>query len=174
MPGTSLSTIGGSRVDYSKGYGINSSPKLALLYKVSPFAIQLNHGHGYRSPSIKELCMDWNHPGMFWIYGSKQLKPESDHYLSSTTEYTYSQSYVALSGHHDFFANKIEGTWSEDQEEFHYRNVSKPIFAGVQVQICIRPFINLPLQIYLASHYLYPFFHDGVRLTFQTPISGIG
>ena len=174
IPGTSLSMISGLRVDYNKGYGINLSPKLALLYKVSPFTIRLNYGRGYRSPSIKELYMDWDHLGMFWIYGNKQLKPESNHYLSLTTEYTHPQLYVMLSGYYNFFTNKIEGIWSEDQKELHYRNISKSTLAGVQIQMRIRPLISLPLQIHLASHYLHPFFHDGVRLTSQAPISGTG
>lgn len=96
-----------------------------VMYKIFPFTVRFNYARGYRSPSIKELYMNWDHLGMFWIYGNSKLKPETNNYISLSGEYVNSWININANVYSNWFRNKIEGMWSNDQTELHYINIGK-------------------------------------------------
>ncbi len=165
-----INVIGGVRVDYHERYGWNASPKLSLMYKVFPVTLRLNYAKGFRSPTLKELYMNWDHLGMFWIYGNENLKPETNNYVSLSGEYVSSWLYATLTGYGNWFHNKIEGVWSNNQTEYHYVNIGKTTLAGVEATAKIKIVRNLFLHG--AFNYLYSKDNSGVKLSTACPLSG--
>ncbi len=165
-----LNLIGGVRVDYHEKYSWNVSPKLSLLYRMFPFTLRLNYASGYRSPSLKELYMDWDHLGMFRIYGNENLKPETNHYVSLSGEYVSSHLYATLTGYGNKFSEKIEGIWSNNQTEYRYTNIGNTTLAGIEATARVK--IVRGLFFNGMFNYLYSKNEEGVRLTTASPLSG--
>ena len=166
-----FSVVAGLRCDYHEKYGANVTPKASVMYKVFPFTVRFNYARGYRSPSIKELYMNWDHLGMFWIYGNSKLKPETNNYISLSGEYVNSWININTNIYSNWFRNKIEGMWSNDQTELHYTNVGKSHLAGVETMCKVQ--INRHINVHGAYNYLYTSKDaDGVRLSSSSPHSG--
>lgn len=166
-----FSVVAGLRCDYHEKYGVNFTPKASLMYKVFPFTLRFNYARGYRSPGIKELYMDWDHLGMFWIYGNSKLKPEINNYLSFSGEYVNRWIHIHVNVYGNWFRNKIEGMWSDDQTELHYVNVGKSHLAGLETLCKVQ--INRHIHLHGAYNYLYTSKDaDGVRLSSSSPHSG--
>lgn len=166
-----LGIVAGIRGDYHSTYGFNIAPKLAAIYKLLPVTFRLNYGAGYRSPNMKELYMNWDHFGMFMIYGNSALKPERNHYFSLSSEYASKHFYALVSGYVNAFVNKIEGIWSNNQKERHYNNIASAQLMGVQAQMRINPFVE-GLQLHMSCNYLHPNSTNGSRLNAQSTLSG--
>lgn len=166
-----FSLIAGVRGDYHVEYGMNVTPKVSFMYKVFPFTVRLNYARGYRSPTIKELYMNWDHLGMFWIYGNSKLKPETNNYISLSGEYVNSWINISANVYSNWFRNKIEGMWTNEQKELHYVNVGKSRLTGVEALCKIR--IDRHLNLHGAYNYLYTGKDvGGVRLSSSSPHSG--
>ena len=177
-----FSVIAGLRGDYHEKYGTNITPKVSFMYKPMPFTVRLNYARGYRSPTIKELYMNWDHLGMFQIIGNSELDPESNHYVSLSGEYANSWLSVNLNVYSNWFKNKIEGLWKEGEyvdnngatikrDELHYINVGKSHLAGAEAMCKVRVMRNL----YLHGTYNYLYVsknEDGTRLSASSPHSG--
>lgn len=166
-----IGLVSGLRADYHATYGFNLSPKLSAIYKLPPITFRLNYGAGYRSPSIKELYMNWDHFGMFMIYGNTDLKPERNHHLSLSTEYISKRFYAILSGYINAFSNKIEGIWGKNQKERRYHNIRSTELMGLQAQVRFNPFIE-GLQLHASANYLHPSEVNGTQLNSQSKFSG--
>lgn len=158
-----VSLTGGLRTDFNKIFGTYFTPKLSLLYKPLPFTLRLNYAHGYRVPDLKDLYMNWDHLGMFRIFGNKDLKPESNHYFSVATEYINTVFYANVMVYANQFQNKIEGEWRKNQTELHYINKKADILAGINLNMRIKPAKNL--FVHTAVNYLHPPKEKGIRLT---------
>lgn len=166
-----IGLVTGLRADYHSTYGFNLAPKLSAIYKLPPVTFRLNYGAGYRSPSIKELYMNWDHFGMFMIYGNTDLKPERNHYVSLSSEYVSKRFYAILSGYINAFTNKIEGVWANDQKERRYYNIHSTELMGLQAQVRFNPFIE-GLQLHASANYLHPSEVNGTQLNSQSRFSG--
>ncbi len=166
------STVIGVRADVHKEYGANFTPKVSIMYKNFPFTLRFNYARGYRSPTLKELYMDWDHLGMFWIYGNSELQPETNNYISLSAEYVNSWININLNGYSNWFRNKIEGIWSADQTEYHYVNADKSHLAGFELMA------KLKLQKHVNVHGTYNYLYtrtesEGVyHLSTSAPHSG--
>ena len=166
-----LSLIAGVRGDYHEEYGLHVTPKFSFMYKIFPFTVRLNYARGYRSPTIKELYMNWDHLGMFWIYGNSELKPETNNYVSLSGEYVNSWININVNVYGNWFRNKIEGMWKEDQTELHYVNVGKSHLMGAETMCKVK--INKYINLHGAYNYLYTGKDEnGVRLNSSSPHSG--
>lgn len=166
-----FSAIAGIRADYHQEYGLNVTPKISFMYKPFPFTLRLNYARGYRSPTLKELFMDWDHLGMFWIYGNPDLKPETNNYISLSGEYINNWLNVTANLYGNWFRNKIEGEWTNDQTELHYVNVGHSRLMGAEVVGKIR--FNNHFSMHGAYNYLYTAKDkQGVRLSSSSPHSG--
>lgn len=166
-----LSTTIGLRADYRQDFGFSVTPKASLMYKPGPVTLRLNYANGYRSPSLKELYMDWDHLGMFWIYGNPDLKPETNHYLSFSTEYSNSFMNLSANVYANWFKDKIEGVWSKNQTEYRYTNIGKSSIYGLEVLGKFR--VCDYLNVYGAYNFIHvPKNSEGVQLTSSSPHSG--
>lgn len=174
------SFVGGLRADYHKEYEWNVTPKVSAMYKLKYFTFRGNYARGYRSPTLKELYMNWNHLGMFQIIGNENLKPESNNYLSFSGEFSNKHFNVNANMYGNWFRNKIEGVWyqldpDEVEEgandlEYRYTNVNRSYLMGVEAMAKIKvcKYVNL----HGTYNYLYTSKTDGVRLTSTSPHSG--
>ena len=177
-----FSVIAGIRGDYHQEYGFNVTPKVSLMMKKLPFTVRLNYARGYRSPTIKELYMNWDHLGMFQIIGNSDLKPETNNYISLSGEYANSWLSINANVYGNWFHNKIEGLWKDGEyqneqgqtikrDELHYVNVGKSHLAGAEVMGKVKILRNLFLHG--TYNYLYTSKDDkGVRLNSASPHSG--
>jgi outer membrane receptor for ferrienterochelin and colicins len=127
-----LNTILGIRIDEHKEYSLNISPKASIKYDLDPITLRLNYAAGYRSPTLKELYMNWDHQGMFQIVGSTDLLPETNNYLSLSAEYVSSILYLTATGYSNWFNNKIDGIWENNETIYQYGNIGRTTLAGVE------------------------------------------
>lgn len=100
--------------DYYEKYGINFIFKVFVMYKIFLFIVCFNYVCGYCLFSIKELYMNWDYLGMFWIYGNSKLKFEINNYIFFLGEYVNSWININVNVYSNWFWNKIEGMWSND------------------------------------------------------------
>ena len=131
-----LSVIGGLRMDYHSAFGGHVSPKFSLMYKWIPITLRANYANGFRSPTLKELYMDWDMLGMFYIKGNESLVPETNNYISFSGEYTRSSFNASMNFYQNWFKNKIGGYWSMDEfgkQIYNYTNLDNSHMRGLEV-----------------------------------------
>ncbi len=171
-----FSVVVGLRADYHKEYELNVTPKISLMYK--PYAVRvpirwrLNYAMGFRSPTLKELYMNWDHLGMFWMYGNADLKPEHNNYVSLSAEYACKVINVSANVYSNWFKDKIEGVWKTGEngmQEYHYTNLQKSRLTGFELML--RAKIGNHADLYTSYNYLYTSKTDGYRLTAAAPHS---
>lgn len=117
-----LSATLGFREDLHSEFGSHFTPRLTLLYKQNQWRIRLGYSEGFRSPSTKELRMNWDHNGMFRIKGNPDLKPETSRMISLAPELNLENFSLTLLTSYNRIHNKIF-TQSEDNGlVMRYRN----------------------------------------------------
>lgn len=164
------SVIVGVRGDYHKEYGGNFTPKVSAMWKKFPFTLRVNYARGFRSPTLKELYMNWDHLGMFQIIGNKDLKPEKNNYVSLSGEYVNSWMNITANVYGNWFTNKIEGVWRNNQKEYHYVNIGKNHLMGAEVMAKFK--FDRHFSLNAMYNYLYTSKTDGVQLSSSAPHSG--
>lgn len=138
MPIQDLDIVFGARYTYNTQFGSAFTPKLSMMYKLHDFTFRGSAGTAFRAPSIKELYYDFDHQGMFWVYGNPDLKAEKGLYTSLSSEYTYAGLNLSISGYWNNINNKI--TQYDVVNEFganekHYTNVSSATLKGADFNI---------------------------------------
>jgi outer membrane receptor for ferrienterochelin and colicins len=133
-----LNIIAGVRGEYHTTYRSHFTPKLSVMYKWLPLTFRLNYAAGYRSPGLKELYMNWSHLGMFTIVGNENLQPETNNYFSGSVELSKSWLNTSLNIYKNYFNNKIEGQWSNDQTIFQYQNIEKSNLFGIDYMLKLK------------------------------------
>lgn len=148
-----LSFIAGGRADYHTVFGVYISPKLSAMYKFKKLSLRGNYSKGFRSPSLKELYMDWP-IAWFVIKGDENLQPETNNYFSASAEYTKDWLNTSATVYTNFLKNKIDGVWENGQTVYQYVNVSEATINGVEFLAKIK----------FLKHFLlrgaYSFLHD--------------
>jgi len=143
----------GARVDNHTAFGMHFSPKLSGMYKKKSWAFRANYAKGFRSPSLKELYMDWP-IAWFTIKGDENLKPETNNYFSGSAEYTKGFINTSITAYYNRLENKIDGIWQNGQTVYQYVNVSKSELSGIE----------LMAQMRILKHFLlsgaYSYLHD--------------
>ncbi|MDR1226243.1 MAG: TonB-dependent receptor [Prevotellaceae bacterium] len=147
-PFKNFNIIAGGRYIYSSQFGSEFTPKLSLMYSIAGFQLRGGIGTAFRAPSIKELYYDFDHQGMFWVYGNPDLKPEKGLYPSFSAEYTNGSFNASVSGYHNEIDNKITqyDVINEGRDEKYYKNVSSATLQGVDVSIAYTLFRKLTLK----------------------------
>jgi len=133
-----FSIVGGSRYTYNSQFGSAMTPKLSLMYDIAGFRLRGGAGYAFRAPSIKELYYDFDHQGMFWVYGNPDLKAEKGLYSSFSVEYTKNAFNASVSAYHNKISNKItqyDVINSLGANEKYYRNVSSATLRGIDANI---------------------------------------
>lgn len=151
-----VSLVGGLRMDYHSLYKVHVSPKISAMYKLKNFILRGGYATGFRSPSLKELYQKWDHNGMFFIVGNKDLKPEISNQLSLSGELIVGAFNASLNGYYNWFKNRIIQTPPTVKNgkisDMTYKNadgVSR--IYGVDLNMQVR----LPLNIMLRGAYSY-------------------
>jgi outer membrane receptor for ferrienterochelin and colicins len=129
--------IVGARVDYHSTFGVHFSPKLSGMFKKKSWAFRANYAKGFRSPSLKELYMDWP-IAWFTIKGDKNLKPETNNYFSGSVEYTKGFINTSVTAYYNKLENKIDGIWQNGQTVYQYVNVNKAELSGIEIMTQMR------------------------------------
>jgi len=133
-----LSMIAGMRCDYHSAFGGKLSPKLSVMYKWIPLTFRLNYAQGFRTPTLKELYMDWDHIGIFYIKGNENLKPETNNYISASAEFTKSRLNASVNVYKNWFKNRIDGYWSvadDGKEVYNYTNIDDSDITGLELLV---------------------------------------
>ena len=142
--------VAGARYTYNSAFASAFSPKISLMYKTNGFTFRGGVGTSYRAPSIKELYYDFDHQGMFWIYGNPDLKAENGLYSSLSTEYSKGYFNMSVSPYFNKINNKITQYDLLNNEtnilEKHYKNVSSATLMGVDVSATYTFFRQLELK----------------------------
>jgi len=133
-----INLIAGLRADYHSTFGLHISPKVSIMYKYKNHRFRLNYANGFRSPTLKELYMNWNLLGMFTIKGDENLQPESNQYLSASAEYSHKNLNGSVNIYNNWFKNKIVGEWKNNQTVYQYVNVGHSTLTGLELLLKYR------------------------------------
>jgi outer membrane receptor for ferrienterochelin and colicins len=131
-----LDLIGGARYTYNTQFGSALAPKISLMYALAGFKFRGGVGSAFRAPSIKELYYDFDHQGMFWVYGNPDLTAERGLHTSLSVEYTKEYFNISVSGYHNKIGNKItqyDVITEQGANQKYYKNVSSATLAGIDV-----------------------------------------
>ncbi len=146
--------IAGARYTYNEEYNSAFTPKLSIMYKVDGFTFRGGVGTAFRAPSIKELYYDFDHQGMFWVYGNPDLVAEKGLYNSLSAEYVKNGFYVSASGYWNNINNKITQYDVVNESgalEKYYKNVSSATLKGVDINVSY----NIVRQVQVKASYSY-------------------
>ncbi len=130
--------VAGARYTYNEQFKSAFTPKISLMYEIAGFKFRGGVGSAFRAPSIKELYYDFDHQGMFWVYGNPDLKAEKGLYNSLSAEYTKGYFNASVSGYYNNIDNKItqyDVINSIGANEKYYKNVSSATLKGVDVNL---------------------------------------
>lgn len=142
-----INVIVGGRADYHSTFGLNVSPKVSAMYKYKSHAFRVNYAKGFRAPNLKELYMEWTMPAIwFTIKGDENLKPETNNYLSFSSEYSNNNLNGSVNVYKNWFKNKIEGEWHNHQTVYQYVNVASSELTGVELLLKYRIFKHFSLS----------------------------
>ena len=166
--------IVGARYTYNTQFNSVFTPKLSLMYKLNEFTFRGGVGTAFRAPSIKELYYNFDHQGMFWVYGNPNLKAEKGLYNSLSIEFTKGSFNMSLSGYWNDINSKItqyDVINEQGRNEKYYKNVSSATLRGADVNI----FYVLFKELVLKGSYSYCDARDnstGLQLSSNVKHSG--
>ncbi|WP_329903938.1 TonB-dependent receptor [Porphyromonas pogonae] len=150
-----LSLILGAREDIHSRFGGHLTPRLSMLYKADNWRVRLSYSEGFRSPSLKELYMDWDHRGMFQILGNKDLNPEKSRMIALSPEYQYKNLNITLIGYYNRISDRIYMRSESNGSIMRYVNGDKPTELW-----CAQAMIRWKLPFGLGIDMDYAYVHD--------------
>jgi outer membrane receptor for ferrienterochelin and colicins len=135
MPGKKLEIIAGIRTSAHSTYGFNAAPKISLMYKAGAVNFRGSVGTGFRSPSLKELYMNFDHFGEWYIVGNKSLKPESSMYISASAEFSKPWNNSSVSVYRNVLKDMITDRWLPDTTLLtrQYQNIASASVYGLDL-----------------------------------------
>jgi outer membrane receptor for ferrienterochelin and colicins len=171
--GNKWNLIAGIRTSDHSSYGLNAAPKISILYKPGVFNFRVSAGTGFRSPALKELYMNFDHFGEWYIIGNTQLKPESSLYVSGSAEYSKPWNNSSVTVYRNELSNMITDRWLPDSVQLtrQYQNIASASVYGID-------FISkqkIGYGVWLSAGYSYVNSHDnqsGLQLYGTTKHSG--
>lgn len=133
--GEKWNIISGLRISNHSNYGFNFSPKISVLFREGAFNFRTSAGTGFRSPSLKELYMNFDHFGEWYIIGNNRLKPESSVYFSASTEFSKSWNNSSLTLYNNRLTDMISDRWLSGTEQLtrQYQNIASATVYGFDI-----------------------------------------
>jgi outer membrane receptor for ferrienterochelin and colicins len=127
--------IAGIRASQHSSYGFKAAPKVSLMYKYSFMNFRASAGTGFRSPSLKELYMYFDHFGEWYIIGNPDLKPESSWYISGSAEFSKPWNNSSISIYRNELSNMITDRWLTDSLQLtrQYQNIASASVYGIDL-----------------------------------------
>jgi len=149
--------IAGVRYTYHSNYGNNFTPKISLMYSPGKFKFRGNISKAYKAPTLKELHYNFDHNGMFMIYGNPNLKPENAFYTSLSAEYTKNSFNLSINAYRNSIKDKIESVDrvnpQTDMLEKHYLNINGAFLQGIESYVSLSFLKNFMIKIGYAYSY---------------------
>ncbi|HEX2974618.1 MAG TPA: TonB-dependent receptor [Bacteroidales bacterium] len=172
-PGQKWNVVAGIRGSWHSSYGLNAAPKLSILFRQGAFSLRSSAGTGFRSPSLKELYMNFDHFGEWFIIGNRNLKPENSGYLSGSVEFSKPWNNSSLTVYRNILKNMISDRWLPDsvQRTRQYQNIASASIFGIDVMTKQK----IAKGLWLTAGYSYVDSHDnetGLQLYGTTRHSG--
>ncbi len=143
----------GVRGGYNSSFGEHISPSLALKYAYGDFSYRASYARGFRTPSLKELYMSWNHMGAFLLQGNEDLKAETSNFTSLSVDYTNTSaklSATAIASYNEVF-DKIDLERNSDGSIYRYVNIDHASVWSAELLLKWRPVS----AVMLKSGYVY-------------------
>jgi len=156
--GAMWSIVTGIRASSHSSYGFHAAPKISVMFKPGILNFRASAGTGFRSPSLKELYMYFDHFGEWYIIGNEQLKPESSKYISGSVEFSKPRNNSSLTVYRNELSNMITDRWLPDSVQLtrQYQNVASASVYGIDFiskqKIC--------KGLWLSTGYSYVHSHD--------------
>lgn len=134
-----LNIITGLRYDYfSENNEQNLSTSLALMYKVGNCALRASYAKGFRAPSLKEMYMNFDMASVFMIYGNPDLKSETSHNFTLSTEYTNKNYNLSVIGYYNAVNDRITTAWSQALKGQIYTNIDDITICGIDANASVK------------------------------------
>lgn len=148
LTGRPLSFVVGLRGEYSDRFGRSLTPKISAKYNVGDFAIRANYSKGYRTPSLKEMYMEFVIPipgSSTIIQGNDNLSPETNNYLSLSGEYSIKRLNISATVFRSEFKNKIDVTSRTEGTTtmLQYSNIKESNINGLELTARVIPIDRL-------------------------------
>jgi outer membrane receptor for ferrienterochelin and colicins len=131
----------GARYIYHSQFGSYLAPNFSLMYRHKSLCLRANVSNGYKTPTLKELFMEFPHrigenlP--FWVIGNPDLAPEKSWYKALSAEYIIKNLNVSLTLYDNSIKNKINTVTvfnqTENRTEMKYENVEEALITGVDI-----------------------------------------
>jgi outer membrane receptor for ferrienterochelin and colicins len=125
--------IAGVRGSHHSNYGFNAAPKISFMFNQGFLNYRASIGTGFRSPALKELYMNFDHFGEWYIIGNPELKPESSKYISGSVEFSRPWNNSSVTVYRNELSNMITDRWLTDTVQLtrQYQNVASASVFGV-------------------------------------------
>jgi len=133
-----LDMVAGARYTYNDQFKSAFTPKVSFLYSLGRLKLRGGIGTSFRAPTIKELYYDFDHQGMFWIYGNPDLKAEKGLYSSLSAENNLGGFNASISFYHNHISDKITQYDVINKfggDEKYYKNVSSAALQGFDINL---------------------------------------
>lgn len=108
-PTDRLNITAGVRLTGNRNFGWKVSPKISAMYALNRFNLRVNYSEGFKTPTLKELHYLYisQMDQMTLTIGKKDLRPQSNRYVSAGVEYNSSKISFSVSGYLNRLDNMI-------------------------------------------------------------------
>lgn len=162
-PTEHFNVISGVRFDYFSQSNVRHiSPHIGLMYKIANCSLRGSYSQGFRSPTLKEMYMNFDMANAMMIYGNPDLKSETSHNFSLSAEYTKNRYNFTVSGYYNLVNDRIDLTSFRDTDGRWaqlYINTEKVDIAGVDINASAKYPCGLGIRV--SYGYLHEFMRDG-------------
>lgn len=129
------------RVAYNNTYHAPIVPSLQTIYTINPNTLlRASYSSGFRSPSLKELYLNFDIGGHQKVLGNSLLKSENSHHLLSSVEFTKDIGKCNFRLSPSLFYNKINNkiTLAAQGDIYTYINLLSYVTKGAQLSAGFR------------------------------------
>ncbi|MCE5346249.1 MAG: TonB-dependent receptor [Bacteroidales bacterium] len=148
--------VTGIRASHHSNYGLNMAPKISVMFRQGAFNFRTSAGTGFRSPSLKELYMNFDHFGEWTIIGNASLEPESSKYISGSVEFSKPWNNSSVTFYRNILTDMITDRWLTDEQLIRqYENIASADLYGIDLLMKQKIFKGFWLNIgysYVHSH----------------------
>ncbi len=144
-----FSIVSGGR--FSTRFNANNSfvPKVSLVTRLGNWIFRTSAGKGFRAPTLKEMYYDFDHAGMFHLYGNENLKSEKSSYFSLSVEKRSKIYTCAINAYQNHVGDMIYHMLIADKA-FQYININRARVSGIDFILKTKLFSNLQAGLNLA------------------------
>ncbi|MCX7987346.1 MAG: TonB-dependent receptor [Bacteroidales bacterium] len=125
-----ISVVSGSRAIYYSTGKYSIVPALSIVLRFEPVILRTSYGQGFRSPTLKEMYYQFDHQGMFYLIGNRNLESERSNYVSTSVELRKNNFSFAANAYYNQLTDMIYHTLVAERT-FQYININKARVMGV-------------------------------------------